>query len=492
MELKIKKANWSAGLPVAMLNKKTAEKIGVHPGDRVTLKTLSKRPKEMATLVDVIERYVKTNEVAVSGEIKKELSLKEGQKVFVSFSSNPDSVSHIKKKLMGDELTHQEIREIIEDIVHNKLSEPEVSVFVSAMYKNGMTFKETTSLIDAILYSGRTLSFKNKYVVDKHCIGGIAGNRTTPIVVSICAAAGLTFPKTSSRAITSAAGTADCIEVLSKVEFSMDQLKKIVQKHGGCLTWGGSLGMVPADSKIIKVEKMLKLDPTAQLLASIMSKKLAAGSKYILIDIPYGKKAKVSLSRGKMLKKKFEDLAKHFKVKIKVVLTKATEPIGNGIGPALEIRDVMKVLNPKESGPEDLEKKSIYLAAQIFELTKKTPKGKGKVLAREMLEEGKAWKKFQEIIKAQKGKIIEIKPAKYSHVIHAGKKGKIKEIDNKKINHLARVAGCPIDKFSGIDLHAKVGSKIKHNDPILTIYSESKPRLLEAVKYYENQNPIRL
>jgi len=354
-----------------------------------------------------------------------------------------------------------------------------------------MTFKETVALVDAILSSGKTLSFRNKYVVDKHCIGGIAGNRTTPIVVSICAAAGLTFPKTSSRAITSAAGTADCIEVLSPVEFSMDELKKIVQKTGACLTWGGALGMVPADSKIIKVEKMLKLDPAAQLLASIMSKKLAAGSKYILIDIPYGKKAKVSLAKGKMLKRKFEQLARHFKVKIKVILTKATEPIGNGVGPALEIRDVMNVLNPKKEGPQDLEKKAIYLASEIFEMTI-SKKGKGKALAREMLESGKAWKKFQEIIKAQNGRVKEIIPSKISHTVCSPKKGKIKDIDNHLINYLARVAGCPMDKYSGVYLHHHIGDKVKHNEPLLTIYAESKPRLKEALKYYENKKPIRI
>jgi len=359
MQLKIKTSEWAAGIPVSMLNHKTAQKLGVHAGDRITIKTISKNSKQMTTIVDTVDKLVGANHIAVSEEVKKILSLREEQTVDVSFMDAPESVNYIKKKLVGEELTHDEVKSIIADVVNNTLSEPEVSVFVSAMYKNGMTFKETVALVDAILSSGKTLSFRNKYVVDKHCIGGIAGNRTTPIVVSICAAAGLTFPKTSSRAITSAAGTADCIEVLSPVEFSMDELKKIVQKTGACLTWGGALGMVPADSKIIKVEKMLKLDPAAQLLASIMSKKLAAGSKYILIDIPYGKKAKVSLAKGKMLKRKFEQLARHFKVKIKVILTKATEPIGNGVGPALEIRDVMNVLNPKKEAPQDLEKKAI-------------------------------------------------------------------------------------------------------------------------------------
>ncbi len=492
MELRVKTSNWSAGLPVAMLNRKTAENLGVHPGDRITIKTTSKNPKEIVTIVDTSEHFVTQTHLAISVEIKKRLKLREEQKVDVFYSNAPESVLFIKEKINGEKLSDEKIKAIIRDVVNNALTEPEVAVFVSAMYRNGMTFKETVSLINAILASGKTLKFRNKYVVDKHCIGGVAGNRTTPIVVAICAAAGLTFPKTSSRAITSAAGTADCIEVLSSVEFPMETVKKIVQKTGACLTWGGSLGMVPADSKIIKVEKMLKLDPVAQLLASIMSKKLAVGSKYILIDIPYGKRAKVSKSKAGFLKNKFEQLAKHFKVKMKVVLTKANEPIGNGIGPALEIMDVMKILNPQEIGPKDLEKKSIFLAAQIFEMTGTAKKGKGIKLAEEILLSGKAWKKFKEIIHAQKGKINGLELAKYFQDIHANKSGKIKTIHNKLINALARSAGCPLDKFSGVYLHKHVGDKVKKGDLIITLYAESKPRLKEALNFYHKNKPIKI
>lgn len=492
MQLKAKISHWSAGLPVAMLNLKTAEKLGVHAGDRVTLRTISKKPNEMVTIIDTIERIVKDGEIGVSFEIKKILNLRDGQTLDVSFSGPPDSVNYVKKKLIGEELSDKEIRQIIDDVVSNKLTEPEISVFVSGMYRNGMTFKETVALVDAVLNSGKKLHFNNKYVVDKHCIGGIAGNRTTPIVVSICVAAGLTMPKTSSRAITSAAGTADCIEVISPVEFSIPELKKIVQKTGGCLTWGGSLGLAPADSTIIKVEKMLKIDPVAQLLASIMSKKLAAGSKYILIDIPYGEKAKVTKKKGKMLKGKFERLGNHFGVKIKVLMTKATQPIGNGVGPALEMIDVIKVLNPKEDGPKDLEEKAVYLAGEIIDMTGKTKKGHGKKLAMELLKSGKAFEKFKKIIEAQGGKVEKINTSKIYEIIKAPKSGKIKEIDNHLINYLGRVAGCPMDRYAGCYLHHHVGEKVKEGEPLITIYAESKPRLTEAVKYYKEKQPIRI
>jgi thymidine phosphorylase len=254
---------------------------------------------------------------------------------------------------------------------------------------------------------------------------------------------------------------------------------------------GGALGMVPADSKIIKVEKILKVDPDSQLLASIMAKKLAVDSKYILIDIPYGKSAKVNKTRAEYLKKQFERLGKHFKRRLKVVLTDGRQPIGNGVGPVLELLDVINILDPKKTGPEDLEKKSAFLAGELLEMTGKAKKNQGEKMAQEILCSGKAFEKFKEIIKAQKGQIKNLEPAKFRQKIKSKKSGTIKEIDNKKINALARVAGCPADKTAGIYLLRHVGDKIKKGDTLLTLYSKSKNRLNEAVKLYKKEKPIR-
>ena len=237
---------------------------------------------------------------------------------------------------------------------------------------------------------------------------------------------------------------------------------------------------------------MLKIDQEAQLLASIMSKKLAMGSKYILIDIPYGPSAKVSKIKAKKLKKKFEDVGKYFKRKLKVVLTDGSQPIGSGIGPALELRDVIAVLDPKQQGPIDLEKKSVFLSGQLFEMTGKAKKGKGIALAEEMLRSGKAFEKFKEIIKEQNGSIKEIVPGKYTKNILASKSGKITEIDNKKINSLARASGCPADKYSGLYLYFNKDQRVKKKEKLLTIYAESASRLKEAIKYYNTAKPITI
>ncbi|MCL5018207.1 MAG: thymidine phosphorylase [Candidatus Pacearchaeota archaeon] len=492
MELKVKILKWSAGIPVAMLNEDTANLIGVKTKGRIFLKTLSKNSQGLSTIVDIAKTLVKKNEIAISSELKERLNLHAGQKVDVDLSSPPKSMVFIKKKMNGKMLSQKEVNEIIKDVVDNSLSEAEIALFISSMYEKGMNMKEVVFLINAILHSGKVLKldFKNKLVADKHSIGGIPGNRTTPIVVSICAAAGLIMPKSSSRAITAPAGTADVIETIAKIEFSMEELQRIIKKTGAFLIWGGSLEIVPADEKIISIEKMLNIDPEAQLLASIMSKKLASGAKYILIDIPFGKTAKVTREKALGLKKKFEYLGKHFHKKMKVVLTKGDEPIGNGIGPVLEIIDIKKVLSCSEDAPKDLEKKSLFLSGELLEMTGKAKKGQGIKLATQILKCGKAFAKFREIIEAQKGSLNHLKPAKFKHEITAKRNTEITEVDNKKINSLGRITGCPIDKSAGLYIHKHVGGKLKSGEKILTIYAESKSRLRDALKFYNEQKPI--
>lgn len=326
-----------------------------------------------------------------------------------------------------------------------------------------------------------------------NCIGGIAGNRTTPIGVSICAAAGLTLPKTSSRAITSASGTADVIETISNVELSAAELKKIVEKTNACLAWGGSLGLAPSDDKIIHVERLLNLDVEPQLLASIMSKKISAGSNYILIDIPFGPGAKFNTKKqARSLANKFKRLAGHFGVKLKIVYTQGREPIGNGIGPVLEMFDVLSVLKNEPNAPQDLKNKALFLSSELMTLCGIK---NSKKLAKEILESGRAYEKFKEIINAQNKsnnfdkKVAALRLAKIDHVIYAEKSGKIYQIDNKKINSLCRILGTPETQGAGIYLHKHIGD-VKKGEPLVTLYSESKNKIEDALKFFKESTPI--
>ncbi|MBS3080859.1 thymidine phosphorylase [Candidatus Pacearchaeota archaeon] len=482
MKLKVKRFNFSTGRPVCMVNETTARELSLYVGQRILIK---KNGKKIISVVNIIEDTLKKNEIAVSKEISSVLNIHPQDKVEVEIAEQPHSIELIKEKLKGRRLKKKEIYEIIENIANNALTEVEVAFFVSAVYEEGMSVRETRYLTKAMVETGNKLRFKG-LVVDKHSVGGIAGNRTTPIVVSICSAVGLIMPKTSSRAITSAAGTADVIEAIAKVDFNYDEIKKIVKKTNACMVWGGSLGLAPVDDKIIKIEKIVNIDSFAQVIASILSKKISVGSKYILIDIPCGKSAKFTKKEAQKLKTRFLELGKFFKLNLKILITDGNEPIGNGIGPMLEIKDVIKVLR-RENPPLDLEKKSVFLAGKLLELSKKAQPGEGIKLATEILNSGLAFKKFLEIIKTQKGdikKIAKMHPG-YTHHIKASKKSTIKHIDNKLINNLARLCGCPEDKAAGIYLHRKKGQVVNKHEKILTLYAQSEEKLKHARAFYK-------
>ena len=488
MKFKIRKLSLGAGRPIAFIHESKAKELNLHVGERVQI---SYNGNKIIAIADIVRGLLKPNEISLSEEILSYLKPKSGDFVDVSLALEPRSTRLIFKKLNAQPLSKNEIYSIIKDIVNNSLTEAEIAYFVSGVYENGMSLKETIYLTEAMFRTGKELTWHTREIVDKHSIGGIAGNRTTPIVVSICAAAGLVMPKTSSRSITSAAGTADVIESLARVDFSPSQLKKIVNKTGACLAWGGSLGFAPADDKLIRVERLLGLDPESQLIASILAKKIAVGSKYVLIDIPYGPEAKVNKSRAEDLKNKFLAVARHFNLKMRVVLTPGFQPIGNGIGPYLEMIDVLRVLK-RENSPLDLERKAIFLASQILEMTKKCLAGKGVHIAQQILDSGKALKKFNEIINAQGRKKTSLKLAKFNFSIKASKSGKIKDIKNRAINNLGRILGCPIDKAAGIYIYKHVGQSVKKGEKLLTLYSESRKKMKEAIDYFNEIKPILL
>jgi thymidine phosphorylase len=237
-----------------------------------------------------------------------------------------------------------------------------------------MTSDELLALVHAMAQAGTQLTWNRSIVVDKHCIGGIPGNRTSMIVVPIVAAHGLPIPKTSSRAITSPAGTADTMEVL---------MKEVVTACHGCLVWGGHVNLSPADDILISVERALSLDTREQMVASIMSKKIAAGSTHLLIDLPVGPAAKLTNATEAMrLRKLFEFVGDHFGISVEVVTTDGRQPIGNGIGPVLEAQDVMAVLANEPGAPLDLREKSLRLAAHLLEYDPELRGGAGYARAR--------------------------------------------------------------------------------------------------------------
>lgn len=505
MLLKVKTLKLLAGRPIAILHQDTAEWLNMHASDRIRISKYRKKQVIVAP-IDITGggTILSEDEIALSSEIFKELGLRNHEIVEVNPALRPLSVNYVLKKLNKKKLTFTEIYTIISDIVNNELTEAEVAYFVSGVYLNGMSIDEVVSLTRAMVKTGHEFKINRKIVFDKHSIGGLAGNRTTPIVTSIIASIirnrGLNaaMPKTSSRAITSAAGTADVMETVAQVEFSVDEMKRIIDKTNACLVWGGSLGLAPADDKIIQIERLLSLDPDAQLIASILSKKLAVNASHVLIDIPFGPSAKMDRIQALRLKEKFESIASHFNIKLKVVLTDGSQPIGNGIGPCLEMRDVLSVLRQDFDRPIDLENKCVFLATELLSMVPELGMSRDEIEkeVKLTLNNKTALDKFLEIVKEQKGALDnfedKLRLGTFKFDVKAKHPGIVKAIDNKGLAQIARIAGCPSDARAGILIHKHLGSRAKKNHAIYTIYAETKDKLEYAKSMAEQIKPFMI
>jgi len=332
----------------------------------------------------------------------------------------------IRRKLIGKSLTYDEIFAVMDAISHEKLSPILTTYFAASGYSKGFTNEEIYYLTKAMIETGDKLQFKG-IVADKHSIGGVPGTRTTLLVIPIVASAGFLIPKSSSRAITTPGGTGDDMEVLAPVTFTKKQIYRIVEKTNACIVWGGSVDIAPADDDLIKVEEPLMFESFDKILVSIMAKKIAFGSNHIVIDLPYGSHMKVQRKvDAEHLKGKFEYLAQRFKVTLQVYLHETTQPAGRGVGPLLETREALKVLEQTPDRPLDLEEKGLTLAGMLLDLClKDSPKklqdqvknefGDGKKWAQYILSSGHALKKMREIIGAQGGN-----PAIISDDLHPG------------------------------------------------------------------------
>lgn len=444
----------------------------------------------IASLHIITSDMLRHGEIGLSQTASKKLKVSEGETLYVSHLEPIDSLSHVRAKIYNQRLDYKAYKDIITDIIEGDYSNIHLSAFITACAGDRMDLDEISDLTKAMITSGKQLDWKKQIVMDKHCIGGLPGNRTTPIVVAIVAAYGLSMPKTSSRAITSAAGTADTMEVLTNVTLSAEEIRDVVEKEGGCIVWGGTAQLSPADDILIKVEKALDIDSEGQLIASVLSKKVAAGSTHVVIDIPVGETAKVrSIEMAEKLKEHMETVGKAIGLYIKVVITDGRQPIGKGIGPNLEANDVLSVLRNELYAPQDLKERGLMLAGALLELSGTVDNGKGQDTAKQLLESGQAYKKFEAICKAQ-GRFSKTYVAPYQFEVHAPKFGKIKKIDNRKIAKLAKLSGAPQSKTAGILLNVHLEEEIEKGQLLYTLYAESTGELNYALEYYENHDDI--
>jgi AMP phosphorylase len=478
MKFKARILGLEAEKPIVIVNKEDAGDIDVRPLDRVEL-ILGK--KKGSAIVNVATHFIKPGEIGLYGEIAEHMEAMHNDEIEVIPSAPPESLIHIREKLSGKTLGDGAISKIVEDTVHRRLSEIEMTAFVTALYNHGMTTGEVAALSRSMALTGKMLDLGKKEIYDKHSIGGVPGDKTSMLLVPIVGAAGLTIPKTSSRAITSPAGTADRFECLAPVDLSLEEIKHVVRKINCCLVWGGAVDLAPADDLFIKIEYPLSIDPL--LLPSVMSKKKAVGTKYLVIDIPTGEGTKVKTTKdAETLAEEFIALGKKLGISTVGASTFGEQPIGNAIGPSLEAREALSILM-KGKGPVDMIDKVTHIAGILLDF--RMGKG-GKKEALRLIKNGKAYKKLREIIEAQGGnpriKPGDLKMGTEKVEVKSGVSGVVGWIDNHSIVEISRAAGTPKDKGSGIYLRKKTGDLVKKGDILFEIYAEKNYKLERALK----------
>ncbi len=436
-----------------------------------------------ATLYQVESDFLQPDEAALSEAAWTLLGVAEGDPIRTSHPPALESLSSVRRRVYGRRLDAAAITAVVQDVTAGRYTDVHLAAFLTATSALPLDEAETTFLTRAMVDAGERLSWPAPLVMDKHCIGGLPGNRTTPIVVAILASLGLMTPKTSSRAITSPAGTADAMETLAPVDLDIADLRRVVEAEGGCIAWGGAMRLSPADDIFIRVERVLDMDTEGQLIASVLSKKIAAGATHVVLDIPVGPTAKVrSEDDARRLAGRLTAIAAAFGLTARCIRTDGSQPVGRGIGPALEAFDVLAVLQNDPSAPADLRRRSCLLAGEALELAGLAPDGAGFVAAERALAEGRAWDKFQRICQAQGGQRTPPR-AILRRPLAADRAGRVVHINNRKIARLAKLAGAPDVKAAGLSMAVRLGDEIATGQPLLMIHSDTPGELDYALEY---------
>lgn len=444
----------------------------------------------IATLYQVDGDALALDEAGLSESAWVQLGMRDGDPVSIRHQRPVDSHSILRKRIFGLRLDETALGMVVDDIAAGRYSDVHIASFLTACTTLPLDLDETRGLTRAMVETGVRLEWPATMVLDKHCVGGLPGNRTTPLVVAIVAAHGLIIPKTSSRAITSPAGTADTMETLAPVDLPIDRIRQVVDKEGGCVVWGGSMQLSPADDIMIRVQRALDLENDGQMVASVLSKKIAAGATHMVVDIPVGPTAKVrSVAAADHLQMLLEQVARDFGIVLTTLRTDGRQPVGRGIGPALEARDLLAILRNEPDAPNDLRERACHLAGILLEMSGKAQPEEGYSLALQTLQDGRAWRKFVAICEAQGG-MREPPLAPLLQVLRAPEGGKVSSIDNRKLARLAKLAGAPETACAGLEMHVRLDEAVEDEQPLCTIHAASRGELEYALAYAQSNPDI--
>ena len=487
MRLTVRPADVNVSDPIAFMHTDDCLKLGVDVTDRVRITGRS----SVVASVMISENPDLKGTIALPPRVSARCGAEKGDEVSVEYCPLPESVRSIRKKIDGWTLSSEEIRSIISDIEDGGLSDREILSFVSAFNVNNASIREVADLTQAMASTGSIVDLGDD-LYDFHSLGGVPGNKITPIVVSIVASEGLVIPKLSSRAISSACGTSDYVETFCDVELDDETLKKAVAQAGGVFACGNE-DYAPVGRKIISAERPMGIDPRPMMLASIMSKKVALGTKHLLIDIPMGEGSKIpDMDVAEEFARDLSSLGEELGINVRCTVTCADQPIGRTIGPILEAKECIRTLEDGDGDPTVVDK-ACGMAGILLEMGGRKD---GEALARKILASGKAHRKFLEIVEAQNGnpglRSSDLVPGSYSKDVHAKRSGYVQYIDNQCMVAIAKGAGAPFDAGAGIELFHKKGDFVAEGEPLFRIYAENQAKLDRAVDSARSRRPMKV
>lgn len=405
-------------------------------------------------------------------------------------------VDIITKKRDGGELTPEEIRFFIDNYVKDRIPDYQASALLMAIYFRGLSRAETFALTEAMEFSGdvEDLSDLPGVKVDKHSTGGV-GDKTTLVVAPVAAAAGVTVAKMSGRGLGFTGGTADKLEAIPGFRTRLEpaEFHRQLEELGlAVITQTGSI--TPADKKIYALRDVTGTVESPGLIASsIMSKKLAAGSDGIVLDVKCGSGALLKdLAEAENMADLMIDIGRKAGRKMVAVISDMSQPLGRAVGNALEVEEAVQVL--KGGGPEDLRQLCLELAGEMIRIGGRAESfEEGKETARQVLSDGRALEKFRQMVRRQGGddRIVEeperMGSSRYSRDVLAGRTGFIAETDTREIGRASQHLGAgrlrkedEIDFTAGIRMHVRIGNFVKEGDVLATLYGADSRRLEEA------------
>ena len=398
-----------------------------------------------------------------------------------------DILEIISKKRLGKILTEEEIKYIVEGYVKKEIPDYQMSSLLMAIVIKGMTEHEIITLTKYMLESGDRIDLSSlEHVVDKHSTGGV-GDKTTMIIAPIVASCGCKVAKMSGKGLGHTGGTIDKLESIPKfkVNLSEEEFLNNVKKIGISIVSQTS-NLVPADKKIYALRDVTgTVESNALIASSIMSKKIASGSKNLVIDVKVGSGALLKTKKSaKELAKLMIKIGSSYGMKVICVLTNMDIPLGNNIGNSLEVQEAIDILKDNKQGP--LRNLCIELSSYMVSLGLNISYKEAKRKVLENLENGSSYKKLKEFIRAQGGNLIFLPKSRYTYEVKSISSGYLNKIDALSLGKLSMHLGAgrenlndKLDYGAGIVLNKNIGEYVKKEETLMTLHTNKKLNNLE-------------